>query len=540
MCGWLGLTCEDGFMLGQERQRGLFDVSGIAPGLVDAGSVYGFLADHRAVLFPEEDFADLFPSGRGRPSVPAAVVGSVLLLQVLEGKTDRGAVDALSFDLRWKHACGWGVNVPGFHYSVLSLWRARLARSDRPDRVWGRMCEVVAASGALRGKKRRVVDSTVLDDAVARQDTVTLLCWQIRAVVRLVPVLGGLAASLAGARWYEPGFGKPDVDWSDQAARDGLVSVLVEDALAVVAAAGGLDGLDSHQLDAVGLLGLLAGQDVEAADGSDGTDGRWRIARRTAPDRVISVVDPDARHARKSRSAKTDGFKAHVVVEPDTGLATAVSLTWAAGQDTSDGAAGAALLRQDPAVAAGQVAEVLGDGAYASKEVLEVCDQVGAFPVVKPKPVAPAVPGGFTVDDFKVDVGADGTAGLVTCPAGHVKKVPASGQVKFTACGACPLRARCTTALARTFNADAAAMGQRRHRERVRAREGFADVYRSKRPMVERSISWLTRKARRVPYRGVAKNETWWKLRAAAVNLTRLIASGIELPTALQNPPQTT
>jgi hypothetical protein len=491
-------------------------------------------------MFPEEDFADLFPSGRGRPSVPAAVVASVLLLQALEGVTDRGAVDALSFDLRWKHACGWGVNVPGFHYSVLSLWRARLAASDRPDRVWARMCEVVAASGALSGKRRRAVDSTVLDDAVARQDTVTLLCWQVRAVARLVPGLAGLVGSLPGAEWYAPGAGKPGIDWSDQAARDALVSVLVEDALAVVEAAGCLEGLDPRQSDAVGLLGLLAGQDVEPAEGSDGTDGRWRIARRTAPDRVVSAVDPEARHSRKTRSHKRDGFKAHVVVEPDTGLATAASLTRAAGEGTSDGAAGAALLREDPAVAAGQVAEVLGDGAYASEEVFDVCDEVGAFPVVKPKPVAPAVPGGFTVDDFKVDVSADGADASVTCPAGHVKKVPASGQVKFTACGACPLRARCTTSPARTFNADAAALRQRRHRERVRAREDFAGVYRSKRPMVERSISWLARRARRVPYRGVAKNDTWWKLRAAAVNLTRLIALGVDLPATVRSLPQTT
>jgi hypothetical protein len=100
------------------------------------------------------------------------------------------------------------------------------------------------------------------------------------------------------------------------------VSALVNDALAL------LDGLDVDAISAAGgkaaeavaLLALVAGQDVEPAEGSDGTDGRWRIARTTASDRMVSTVDPEARHAHKTREHRQDGFKAHIVVEPDTGL----------------------------------------------------------------------------------------------------------------------------------------------------------------------------------------------------------------------------
>ena len=70
------------------------------------------------------------------------------------------------------------------------------------------------------------------------------------------------------------------------------------------------------------LLALAAGQDVEPVEDGDGTDGRWQIARQVAQDRVISTVDPDARHAHKTVHRRTDGFKAHVMVEPDTGLIT--------------------------------------------------------------------------------------------------------------------------------------------------------------------------------------------------------------------------
>jgi hypothetical protein len=88
-----------------------------------------------------------------------------------------------------------------------------------------------------------------------------------------------------------------------------------------------LDGLadpdapqrDLPAADALRLLALVAGQDVEPAEGSDGTDGRWRIAQKVAPDRVISTVDRQARHTRKSRSRRRDGFRGHVAAEPETG-----------------------------------------------------------------------------------------------------------------------------------------------------------------------------------------------------------------------------
>jgi hypothetical protein len=80
--------------------------------------------------------------------------------------------------------------------------------------------------------------------------------------------------------------------------------------------------LDEQAASAVGLLVLAAGQDVEPAEGSDGTDGRWRIARRVAEERVISVHDPQARHTRKSPENRRDGYRAHVVADPETGIIT--------------------------------------------------------------------------------------------------------------------------------------------------------------------------------------------------------------------------
>lgn len=526
------LTCNRVVMQGEaDRQRELLDVESVAGHLLEPGSVFALLAEHRDRLFPAGLFADLFPSGRGRPSIPGEVVASVIVLQSLYGHSDREAVDALTFDLRWKAACGYAVDAKGFDPSTLTYWRRRLAGSERPQRIFEVVREVITATGAVAGRQRRALDSTVLDDAVARQDTVTQLIAQVRRVGREVPGAKELIvtectrlAALTG-QGYEA-TGKPPIAWDDPAARDELVSALVGDALALLAAldVDALSTTGGKPAEAVALLALVAGQDVEPAEGSDGTDGRWRIARKTAPDRVISTVDRDTRHAHKTRERRQDGYKAHVVVEPDTGLTTAVKATKCSGAANSDATVGAALLSEDSTTSEGQPVEVLADSAYGTGEMLHELDQAGHEPIIKPWPLRPAVPGGFTLDDFTRDT----DAGTVTCPAGVTRAVTANNTVSFeSACAGCPLRQRCTTSKrGRKLVLHEHDLLHRAHRQRATA-EVFQSTYRRHRPMVERSIAWLTRGARRVPYRGVEKNNNWLHHRVAALNLRRLLAMGL-------------
>ena len=183
---------------------------------------------------------------------------------------------------------------------------------------------MVAETGVLRGRRRRAVDSTILADAVATQDTVTQLVAAVRRVAREVPgAAGQIAAVCTGHDYSKPG--KPKIDWDDPAAKDALVSTLVNDANALVAAFQDRD-LDERAACAVALLALVGGQDVEPAGGSDGRDGRWRIARKVAGDRTIPAVDPDARHTRKSPEARRDGYRAHVAADPETGIITGEKL----------------------------------------------------------------------------------------------------------------------------------------------------------------------------------------------------------------------
>jgi len=552
-------------MQGRSRMdRELLDAEAIAGDLVPDGSVFAFLASHRHELFPGEFTADLFPSRTGRPSLPADLVGSVLVLKELYDLSDPQTAEALKFDIRWKVACGRSLTQMSFDPSTLVYWRRRIAASDRPDRVFDAVAEVIAQSGILRGRRKRCVDSTVFDDAVATQDTVTQLVAAARKVARVVPGAGEVIGRVCRLDYSRPG--KPPIDWDDPAAKEGLVSDLVNDALAVLDALAGPDApqRDEAAADALGLLALVAGQDVEPAEDSDGTDGRWRIARKVAPDRVISTVDPQARHTRKSKSKRRDGFRGHVAAGPETGLITECAMTMAAGPGSTDAENGVTMAARDrfggtadgagpgdgpdaqpgprdgagprdgggpqgaAAADAQQAAKlkVYGDSAYGSGEARAAYRDAGHDTVIKPGPLRPAVPGGFTPHDFTIDEGA----GTVTCPAGITRPMSPARTVTFgAACASCPLRQRCTTAK------DGRSMSIHPHEGLLRAAraqartEEFKKAYPT-RSAIERIIAWTaTQNGRRVRlrYLGTARNDAWLHTRCAALNLRTLLRHGL-------------
>jgi IS5 family transposase len=500
-----------------DDQRELLDAESVAGHLLKSDSMFAFLAAHRAELFPEEMFADLFPSRRGRPSVPAEVMASVITLQALHGLSDNETVDAVTFDLRWKAACGLPITAGAFHSTTLTYWRRRLAASDRPDRIFEAVKSVVEATGVLAKKTRRALDSTVLDDAVATQDTVTQLIAAIRRVRRDVPAAAAVIASQCSAHDYNDA-GKPAIAWNDQAARDQLVDALVGDAHRLL---GHLpeQELGPRAAEAVALLALIAGQDVEPVEGSDGTDGRWQIAQKVAPDRVISTVDSEARHAHKTVHRRQDGFKAHIAIEPDTGIITDCALTKASGPDNHEAVVGLALLDDEQSPV-----RVLGDSAYGTGATRAALADAEHVAVIKPLPLRAPVPDGFTTDDFSIDFDAR----TVTCPANHTVAITPSGSIKFEKyCRSCPLMTQCTTAKrGRCLTITEYEPLQRAARQQAQDPQ-WQSEYRQHRPMVERSIAWLTRGNRKVRYRGVTKNDHWLHHRSAALNLRRLITMGL-------------
>jgi IS5 family transposase len=524
-------------MQGEERiDRQLLDAAGLAGHLVPPNSMFAFLAAHRAEVFPDEDFADLFPSGRGRPSIPAPVMAAVMTLQVLHDYSDRETAEAVRFDVRWKVAIGAALDDAGFDPSTLVYWRNRIADSRRPHRINDAVRTIAAETGVLAGRRRRAVDSTILADAVSTQDTITQLVSAIRRVARQVPGAAELIAEVCtGHDYSQPG--KPKIDWDDPAAKQQLVSALVNDANAVVAALDGA-GLDEAAAAALALLALVAGQDVEPAEGSDGTDGRWRIARKVAEDRVVSTVDPDARHTRKSSEARRDGYRAHVAADPETGIITDEQLTKAAGPENSDAAVAADFLARhaagedgDGPGSHGSGSDPLawyGDSAYGTGELRDAIAKAGQQAVIKPKPLLQAVEGGFTLDDFTVNP----ASGTVTCPNGLTRPITPSRNVVFgAACRDCPLRERCTKSkTGRTLILHEHDGLLRAARAAWATGTGLREDYMKHRPNVERAIAQVaTWRGRRLKlrYRGTTKNNAWLKDRTAAINLRNLTGRGL-------------
>ncbi|MEU5853657.1 transposase, partial [Saccharopolyspora shandongensis] len=289
-------------------------------GRVASDSIYGVLHRECFKLFPDEMFADLF-TDVGRRSVPPMIVAVVMVLQRIEGLSDREAVERFAFDARWKYAAGGlDFDYPGFVHTVLVDMRARLARSDRPERIFEAVLEVAREAG-LVGRKR-VLDSTPLYDAVATMDTITLIRSAIRGLLaaadaeladrlRAVVTSGDDFASAA----------KPQIDWDEKAAREALIDSRARDGFAMLAL------LEGHTLEqgvnkAARLLATVLGQDLT----EDG-DGVLRIARKVAPDRVISTVDPETRHGHKTSARGFDGYKGHIAIDPDTEIITATEVT---------------------------------------------------------------------------------------------------------------------------------------------------------------------------------------------------------------------
>ncbi len=521
-------------------------------------SIYALLHRECFTLFDEEMFADLF-TDVGRRSIPPTVVAVVMVLQRIEGLSDREAVERFSFDARWKYAAGGlDFDYPGFAHTVLVDMRARLARSERPNRIFEVTLDAARSAGLVG--RRRVLDSTPLYDAVATMDTVTLIRSAIRG---LLAAAGEEQARLRGLLRRDDdyvGAGKPVCDYDDPTARAELVAALGADATTALLAA--LDGqrLPEPLAMAAALLAAVAGQDLD-----QGPDGVFRIARRVAKNRIISTVDPQARHGHKTSARGFDGYQGHVAVDPDSELVTATAVSTA---NSGDAATAADLLAEDlpagpvstdeptaggsPAAPAsagqstqappagddtpqqagtpdGQTVTVFGDAAYGAGELLDILERAGVDIRCKVQP--PTAPTGrFTKDAFTVDLAAR----TVTCPAGRVAplRTATPGAMAYfgSACAGCPLAAQCTTAKGgRTVYVGP----HEQQLANARARQvdpGWKADYKATRPKVERKIGHLMRRrhgGRRARVRGRLKVAADFALLAAAANLARLGRLGL-------------
>jgi transposase len=503
-------------------QVGFFDAAELARPLPE-GSFFALLAEHGHRIVRDEDFAACYSQRMGRPSIAPSLLAKVLLLQYRTGASDEQAMECVAWDLRWKIALGLSVDHQGWHPTSLTKFRARLLLHRLERVALERTLQVAEQLGMLEGPVEQIIDSTPMLGAAATQDTVRLVRHGVRKLLdAVVTVDAGAGRRLDDSLEfdYQRPNDKPDCRWRAKLERERMLTRVAEDAERALRAVEQADGLlaDAAVEGAHRLLRALIGQDFDIDE-----TGVPRLHRGTASDRIISTVDPEMRHGRKSSQQRFDGYKlSATAANTDVPLITAVDVAPACEQD---GPQAKELIDAQPV--ARRPARLLGDSAYGVGPVrAELADR--DVEVLAPVPEAPGAQGRLGKRDFVIDT----NAGTVTCPTGQTAliRTEPSGRRRATfakaRCDRCPLRDRCV----------APSRGRRQlliapdEELLIAARQALddpatAEHLRRTRPRIERLLGLLANRygARKSRYFGRAKARLQAAWAAALVNLNPII-----------------
>src|SRR3954449_598615 len=435
-------------LAGSERQQGFFDAAWCA-GLLAERSIYALLVRHGDRIVRDEDFAECYSERWGRPSIPPSLLAKVLLLAYRDGLSDRRAMEAVRFDLRWKVALDLPIDHPGFHPTSLVKFRARLLLHGKERIVFERSLELATELGLLKGSVEQIVDSTPMLGAAAIQDTVTLVRAAVRKLIDAVGALDPRAARRvrkALAFDYARPRQKPPADWHDKTAREAMLVEVAADAQRALGAVEQHTELvaDDAVGAAAGLLGEIVGQEFELAEDDDQEQGpRPRQGRRTR--QIISAHDPEMRHGRKTNARRFTGYKLHIAAHAQTPVVTAVTVSPG---NEHDGHHAAGLVEQQPV--SRRPERVIGDTAYGNLEVREQLEQRQTKVLAPLHFTRTADAGTIDKDEFTIDL----VNRRVTCPQGKTARITkprpsgprADGtrpaRFAFTDCQPCAMRSR--------------------------------------------------------------------------------------------------
>jgi len=442
-----------------------------------------------------------------------------LLLQHRTGASDEQAMEAVAWDLRWKIALGLPVDHGGWHPTSLTYFRARLLLHDKERLALENTLRLAEELGLLDGTVEQIIDSTPMLGAAATQDTVRLVRHGVKKLLDAV----ALADQTAGQQLdralefdYTTPSEKPDCTWRVKAERERMLTRVAQDALRALAGVEQADGLlaDGRVADAHRLLEQLIGQDFDLDD-----DDVPRLYRGTRAGRILSTVDPEMRHGRKSQHTRFDGYKlSAMATNTEVPLICAVEVAPASEQD---GPQAKQLIDGQPDTR--RPKRLLGDTAYGTGPVrAELAErQIDVL-----APVAEGTPreGRLGKRDFHIDL----AAGTVDCPGGQTATIRTqpSGQRRAAfakaGCDACRLRDRCVTP-ARGNKTVLLAPDEEllQAARRQLADPATAEHLRRTRPRIERLLGLLAVRygARKSRYIGAAKARLQAAWAAALVNL---------------------
>lgn len=507
-------------MLGRvDPQGSLLQTRLVRSHLVTKGSFYERLADHGHEIVTDDDYAGLYSTATGRPSVPPSVMIRAMLCATHDRTSDRESSRRSRVDMDWKAAMGVDDDFAGIAPTTFALMRARMICADADAELFKKTLAKAVDAGVLKGRLTAIIDSSPVHGAGNVADTYEMVR---KLAAKLSRAMGAHLDGDVAASAEALGAAKPDIDWGDPAARRAHLGELVDLATELLAAAGAPELVeDPGVAEAADLLAQVVDQDVVMGD-----DHAPAIRDGVAPDRVISHSDPEMRHGRKSASRRFDGHKLDLISDEDSELVLGVDVRAA---NAGDGDGAAPLLEQVQAVDGVEVETLLGDMAYSDGDVRQAVEEQGVELVAKVPPVTNS--GRFPKTDFIID----NDQGQVTCPAGNttrdarqIKDHKGRRATAYTfdrdMCGNCPLRDQCTT----SKKGRQIIVG--RHHDRIEAArkaqsEPDTKALLRRRPKVERKIDHLQdlgmRKAR---YRGRRKTRLQALLAATVANFKRLVA----------------
>ncbi len=510
-------------MLGRrDPQQSLFSAQNL-PHRVPTDSFYGRMAAVSGVLFQDDDLQELYDPANGRPSLPPSLLSGVLLLQFHDDVSDEEAVQRLMFDLRWQVALNLPTDYPGFDPSSLTYFRQRLIDHQQERYAFDRFVKVGREAGFIPDRVTLLTDTTRTKGAGAVQDTYTLLRKGVR---KLLKQLGyAVAGKLRGlspetqrlVATYVEQDRKAKIDWTDPQQRAAQLQVLFQDADAALALA--TEQLADPDVRSIGwLLVKIMGDDITLDD-----HGNPQIAEGTAPERIISITEPEMRHGRKSSAQRFDGFKAAVTIEQASEMLLDIQDIPAVGSDGQELLPTIARVEQHADVL---VERVIGDGAYGSGENRAACATHPDHPIDLVAPLnSPNNP-----DVAKTAFALDLVARTATCPQGHTVTAssgsPELGQppLRFTfpraTCEACPLFKRCVKSphIGRTVVTHPYEAYLQAARQRQQTAE-FKDAYRLRPPVERIQADLVTHGLRNTRYLGHPKRQLQRLWQGAATNL---------------------
>jgi transposase len=436
-------------MLGRRAYQGdLFDVSPRIAFKIDPDSIFALIHKLGPLLLRDEDFAPMYAEGQGRPSHPPSLLAGILLLQRHADVSDREAIERLRFDLRWQYALRLPVDYNGFSHANLVHFRSRLIVHGLEGQVFDRFLELAQKAEIVGPEEAQAIDSSHVFGAAAVQDTYELLRQSLRGLLEvLLEEDPSAAEGLIQSYDLEERLAseKPDIDWTSKEARQQWLGAVVRDARALLGA------LDNRPLaaapavqEAAQLLSQILAQDITPSGQEPA------ITRGVATDRIISTVDPEMRHGRKSSARRFDGYKVHITEALKSELITGVAVT--AG-NSHDGAAAGPLVKDVTERMGSPPETLIGDSHYGSLDCRVALEEAGVEVIAKLPPAAHGTRSQFGKDRFEIDLENE----QVTCPAGEtterssLRKGPKGRPTKvfrFSAdqCQPCALREQCTTA----------------------------------------------------------------------------------------------